>query len=330
MTALSRMLRRCGAGAGGAAPSREEATVEGRVSVVIPLFNHAPFIAEAVASALTQGLLLRELIVVDDGSTDESAAIMRRLAAQEARIVFWSQPNRGAHAAINAGLARATGELVAILNSDDRYGEGRLAALAGALDDEPDADLAASEIGFIDADGARIPNAWYDAALAFLDVSGDPGAALINGNYLMTTSNFLFRRRLPEEVGGFAPLRYAHDLDFALRLVAAGRGMALVRRPLLHYRMHGNNTISEGHDRVKLEWAAVAAFFLTQLWDRPDSAPIDWARARALEDVLDRHALTRPVHLCMAYFRRHPTDTMQHTPFLRDASFRALLAEDIR
>lgn len=109
----------------------------GRVSVVIPLYNHARYIAEAVASVLDQGELLRELIVIDDGSRDASAEVMAGLAAGDARIRFLTQENRGAHATINRGLALATGEFVTILNSDDAYLPGRFAALVRALDLDP-------------------------------------------------------------------------------------------------------------------------------------------------------------------------------------------------
>src|SRR5690242_1597747 len=91
----------------------------GKVSVVIPLYNHGRYISEAVESALAQGEIVRDVIIVDDGSRDDSVAVISSLADADARITSWSQPNRGAHAAINAGLMRATGDLLAILNSDD-------------------------------------------------------------------------------------------------------------------------------------------------------------------------------------------------------------------
>ena len=62
---------------------------------MVPLYNHARFVEAAIGSALVQGAIVREVIVVDDGSTDESAAVVGRLASAEPRIVFWSQPNRG-------------------------------------------------------------------------------------------------------------------------------------------------------------------------------------------------------------------------------------------
>ena len=292
---------------------------------MIPLYNHGRFIETAIGSALEQGAILREVIVVDDGSTDDSAAVVSRLAAAEPRIIFWSQPNRGAHAAINAGVQRATGELVAILNSDDLYAPGRLERLAAALDTEPAADLAASYVTFVDNAGQPIVNAWYDAAVGFFDRSGDMAVALVNGNFLVTTSNYLARRSLFDQIGLFAPLRYAHDLDFALRALADGKTLSFVREPLLRYRIHPSNTINETHENVRLEWAAAAAMYAVRAWDRSGPMGINWAHVVAMEEVWSRHELTRPAHLCMTYFRRYPTCTMERTPFLWDGPFRDLL-----
>ena len=296
-----------------------------KVSVVIPLYNHARYIEAAIRSALAQGPCLHELIVVDDGSTDNSATVARRLAETDRRILFWSQANRGAHAAINAGILRSSGEFVAILNSDDVYAPWRLETLLAALDADRAADLAASCISFLDEIRTIRREPWYDAALKFMDRSADLAVALVNGNFLMTTSNYLARRRLFDQIGMFAPLRYAHDLDFALRLLAEGKSIRLVRKPLLHYRMHASNTIKEAPDRVRMEWAAAAAMYAVRAWDRPGAGAFDWAQLTAMLEVWERHALTRPVSLCAAYFRRYPTDTMERTRLFDDRSFLDLL-----
>jgi glycosyltransferase involved in cell wall biosynthesis len=102
----------------------------GRVSVVVPLYNHAGYITLAIGSVLAQGEVLREVVVIDDGSTDDSARIMQGLAARDPRIRFRSQPNQGAHATINAGLAECGADCFAILNSDDIFMPSRLHTLA--------------------------------------------------------------------------------------------------------------------------------------------------------------------------------------------------------
>ncbi|WP_424139395.1 glycosyltransferase family 2 protein [Roseomonas chloroacetimidivorans] len=298
----------------------------GRVSVVIPLYNHAAYIGAAVESALAQGAVLREVIIIDDGSSDSSAETMRRIAARDPRIRFRSRPNRGAHATINEGLDEATGEFVAVLNSDDTYLPGRLDALALRLDAEPGAALAASGITFMDGNGATVENSWYRDALAFR-AGRDMGTALVNANFLMTTSNYLFRRDLPRRIGGFAALRYTHDLDFALRALALGHGIALLEQPLLRYRQHGANTISEDHRKVRLEWAASAAAYLTLLWDRPGAPEPDWDAAGGVTEVLRQHELTRMVLPCMAYLRRHGGGRLDASPLLADEAFRARMLE---
>ena len=301
----------------------------GRVSVVVPLYNHARYVAEAVRSALAQGPALREVVVVDDGSTDGSAGALLDACGDDPRIVLWSQPNRGAHAAINAGLLRATGDVLAVLNSDDVYAPDRLDRLLAALDADPEADLAATGLRFMDEAGAPVANAWYDEALAFHRGSDDLGAALLNANFVMTTSNMAFRRGLLDRIGLFAPLRYAHDLDFLLRAAARGRRLALLLdEPLLSYRMHPANTIKEEHAAVRAEWAAVAAAFLDELSAAP--VPQDWSRLQAVGAVLDRHKLLPAVQLCSAYLRRRAAGSgLERAPMLADADFRAALRSSV-
>ena len=297
----------------------------GRVSVVVPLYNHAGYIEQAVASVLAQGALVRDLLVIDDGSTDESATVMARLAARDGRIRFERQANRGAHATLNTALARCDGELLAILNSDDAWRPGRLSALAAALDADDGLDIAASGIGFIDAEGAARGNDWYEAAWRAPSDGTALGVALLSGNFLMTTSNLLFRRAAWDAIGGFAALRYAHDLDWLLRALALGHRIAIVDRKLLDYRMHDRNTISEDHQAVRTEWAMAAAAYLTTLWDRPGAPPIDWPHAAAAQAVLREHQLDRAVGPCMAYLRRHGAQALDRSPMLADGPFRALV-----
>ena len=297
------------------------------VSIIIPLYNHARFIAKSLESATAQGGWVREIVVVDDGSSDGSASVLPGLCELEPRIIFWSQKNRGAHAAINSGLLRATGDYLAILNSDDMYSGERLGTLVAALEADPSADIAASGVGFLDEAGRPVINRWHAAAVEFFERCGDIALALINGNFLMSTSNFLFRRRLLDEIGLFAPLRYAHDLDFALRVIAYRKRFALVKQPLLYYRLHADNTIREDHGNVRLEWAMVTAFFLTRIWDHAPCGSVDWKQASAIEDVLQHHNLTRAVHHCMTYLRHHPTETIERNPLLLDHAFHAFLQD---
>lgn len=289
----------------------------GRVSVVIPLYNHASYIGEAVESVLSQGDAVGELIVIDDGSRDESVATMSRLAHLDPRIRFEAQENRGAHATINRGLRMARGEYLAILNSDDAYEAGRLSQLVRALDIDEGSAIACSAIAFMDGAGMIVGNSWFDAALANYKEVRDLGLAIIDANFAMTTSNMLLRRSLVEAIGGFAPLRYAHDMEFLLRAAALGYRLAFVDRKLLRYRFHASNTISEDHLRVRLDWAICAAFFIHLVWQRGRSE--DRTRRLAVEAVLDRHELRRAVDVCLPRLARSGAANLEMSGILEDA-----------
>lgn len=253
-----------------------------RVSVVIPSYNHAAFVVEAARSVLGQTLADLELVVVDDGSTDDSLAVLRGLA--DARLHVHQQPNQGAHAAINAGLARARGEVLAVLNSDDAYHPERLARAVAALDADPAAGLVGSHIEVVDAAGHRLGIKHGPRDLApwplphperSFRAGDDLRAALLTENFWSTTSNFVFRRALWERVGPFRPLRFTHDWDFALRAAALAPAV-LLPEPLLRYRVHDANTIRSDRAAMVFEicWC-LAVHLPAALADRAwaDAAP---------------------------------------------------------
>ena len=132
-------------------------------SVIIPSFNHAQFIEEAVRSVLCQTHELLELIIVDDGSTDDSVEVLRGIRDPRMRIV--RQQNQGAHAAINNGFALATSEILCILNSDDTFHPRRIERALKVFREEPDAKLVCSWINTVDTSGKSlgIKRGWLDA-----------------------------------------------------------------------------------------------------------------------------------------------------------------------
>ncbi|WP_238547824.1 glycosyltransferase family 2 protein [Meridianimarinicoccus roseus] len=291
---------------------------EGRVSVVIPLYNHADYIRQAVRSVLEQGALVQELIVIDDGSKDSSASIMRELAAGDDRIRFLTQENSGAHATINRGLEMAEAEFVTVLNSDDYYAPGRFAALIRALDLDAGADIAGSGIGFVDGDGQQIENPWLNDAIDNYKRKRNLGLALMDYNFLMTTSNFFMRRSLLDRIGNFSPLRYTHDMEFALRCAARRVRLCFLDRPLMMYRFHGANTISEDHAKVRVEWALSAAVYihLAQMGSHP--VPDD--QVARCHEVLDRHGLLRAARYAVDELRTRGADRVTDT-LITDTGF---------
>lgn len=291
------------------------------VSIVIPLYNHGKYIAETLYSVLQQSYPAKEIIVVDDGSRDDCGSIVKALALNNENIVFWRQPNRGAHNAINSGVMRATSDIVMILNSDDIYHKDRLMHVERAFR-EKNADAVFTDLDYCDGDSKPIEFEWHRNAMADFKRSKVFDESLINGNFIATTSNIAFKRDSVESLGLFSNLRYAHDLDFFLRLALQGRKVVHIERPLATYRLHGSNTISEGHDRVRLEWIAVTGWYLAAL-----ARQKGWGEINRFMPVLERHSLLRPLLPVVAYFYDSQAMTMEGHRFFEDEAFRAALVD---
>ncbi len=224
------------------------------ISVLIPSYNHGRFIEEAVGSVLDPALSDIEVVIVDDGSTDDTKQRLRGLS-RDHRVQFFEQENRGTHAALNRAIEIAGGEFLFILNSDDVFPPERIPRLIGELRAHPEAVIAASWIQIIDDEGIElgIKEGWHNlppwpppSPGPYLSELGDPVMALLETNYVSTTSNLAIRRSILDQNNlRFQPLRYAHDWDFILSMCHHGP-LVLVPEPLIKYRVHASNTIKEG------------------------------------------------------------------------------------
>ena len=261
------------------------------VSVVIPAYNHARYLAAAIDSALAQTYAPVELIVVDDGSTDDTPRV---LAAYGDRIRVIRQPNQGAGAARNAGLAASRGEYVAFLDSDDIWLPRKLELQMARFDADPDLGLVHCGAETIDEEGRTIGylldglEGWVASDLLRLDreVMG-PG------------SDIVVPRRVAEEVGGFDErLPPSEDWDFSYRIAARYR-VGYVAEPLIRYRQHGGGI----HLNIpKMEKSMLIA--LEKAFASPD------ASVQALRDYTYGR-LHRILAGC--YFRaRRPRDFVRH------------------
>jgi glycosyltransferase involved in cell wall biosynthesis len=277
-----------------------------RVSVIVPSYNHAQYIEEAVDSVLNDQIGDLELIVIDDGSADASVEILSRYA-DDPRVTIQSQANQGAHAALNRGLALASGEYMMILNSDDAYGHGRVSRCVDLLDRSPEMSMACTWIQVIDRHGAdlgikqayrNMPPWPLPGAGPYLSDTDEPSFAILEANFVATTSNIAFRRSLVRDHGAsFHPLRYAHDWDFILGAMAHG-DLAVIEEPLVRYRVHETNTIREGQQAdqgqglMRFEVLWVVAKHLEQMCER-------WVRrGRDRQDFMRRVASSLPDFGC--------------------------------
>lgn len=246
-------------------------------SVGIPVYNHARYLHTAVQSCLASALV-KEVLLVDDGSSDASAAVVAELAAAHPRLIrnlSESPPiNRGAHARLNQLCGAASQPWVAILNSDDFFPAHRF-ELAQLLIRSNPCDLLAGAILIVDEQdrviGTKrgITEPEYPCPLAE-SLNGplqteELRLLLCSQNLIATTSNILFRKSLFEKIGGFADLRYAHDWEFALRATMAGRCL-WTPNFLTCYRLHETNTIKEQSTHVDGE---IVRFFYRFLADYP-------------------------------------------------------------
>lgn len=236
------------------------------VSVIIPLYNHEPFVREAIESVLSQSFSDVELIVINDGSTDRSEAVVKEI--KDDRITYLAQANQGAAKTINRGVHLARGEYVSILNSDDCYDRTRLEEALKVLEADRALQAVFSHIEVIDGEGTSIrllrgaEENWSqrDPATSFKGAN-DIVLDLLAGNFLLTTSNLFCRRAVFDVVGKFANLRYTHDYDFFLRLCHR-YNVRVIDAPLLKYRIHAANSLKQSEADVKFEIGLLLTTFL--------------------------------------------------------------------
>jgi glycosyltransferase involved in cell wall biosynthesis len=293
------------------------------VSVVIPVYNHGRFVGAAIESVLSQVVRPREILCIDDGSTDSSARVVQAMAEHHPSVRFWSRSNRGASRTINEGIREARSQYLAFLNSDDLYHSERLCRCLAVLEEDPGVTAVATGISFVDENDNAIRYPWYEETHAFYEKIGDLGLALVNGNFLMTTSNLVARRAVFDEIGGFDDLRYAHDLDFFLRLLAHGKHLTVLPERLLTYRVHGSNTISEAPLDMSLETAVVVAFFVRRLASLQGESHHDPHYLSRLLEVTERNQWTRLVSLSLLHAQREGESGSSPAACLADPAFRS-------
>jgi glycosyltransferase involved in cell wall biosynthesis len=207
------------------------------VDVVIPAFNAAPFLAEAIDSALRETGVNPSVIVVDDGSTDETPSIV---APYLNRIRYVRQPREGQAAARNRGLRLGQSPYVAFLDADDYYVPGGLASALGTLAARQDLGAVQGGVVEVDASGARLRT-----LEVWRNVPGFDLETCIRRKPVWLQA-LLLRREWAERVDGFdVALRWAEDVDFLIRLVAAGCLVEWLRVPIGCYRQHDRSLTSQ-------------------------------------------------------------------------------------
>ena len=201
------------------------------ISVIIPCRNSAKTLASTLGSVISQTFEDWEAIVVDDGSTDETAELLAAIARTDNRIRVVGGKSKGVSAARNLGLRFAKSNLIAFLDSDDVWEPARLSMLVWLLNDNPDAGIAYSQFAFFNEKPGDCPTR-STVPVAPLDV-----VDLLKENLVGTMSNVIVRRHVLNAVGTFREdMAHGEDREWLVRAAARGFKICGLNQTLLHYR----------------------------------------------------------------------------------------------
>lgn len=214
-----------------------------RISAVIPTYNNAAYILRAIASIHAQTFLVDEIIVIDDGSSDNTEHVI----ASVPNVRYFRQSNSGPSAARNRGVEMATGEWIAFLDADDEWTPNKIKLQLEALDKHPELALIASDMAEIDENNRiLVPSvlAQHGLLADFETWNGAPIPAalahLVKKNFI-PTGTVLVRRDLIRAIGGFnQDIRYGEDLLLWAR-IAARHPIACLPVVTMRRRRHDNN-----------------------------------------------------------------------------------------
>jgi glycosyltransferase involved in cell wall biosynthesis len=241
-----------------------------RVSVLIPSYNHAPYLPAALQSVFDQTYRDYEIVVVDDGSTDGSVEILQGYGD---RIRLFMQANRGTYPTLNRCIAESQGAYLAILNSDDLWAPTKLEKQVALLEAHPEVGLVHTGGYFIDAQGNILPG----NPLGFewpRTPTGNIIEALVRCNKIIASS-VLVRRECFERLGGFREdLFGSGDWEMWFR-IALEWDIGYIDEPLTMYRVHGANASFQHRrvyeDDVKVRTETIHANE-SRLWQRATDA----------------------------------------------------------
>lgn len=239
------------------------------VSVVVPCFDASATIASSLESILRQSYTDFEVVWVDDGSTDDSAALVRSYAEKDGRIRLLCCEHRGIVGALQHGCAAARGRYIARMDADDLAYPDRLAKQVSFLENEPDVGLCGTQVRTVGegiGTGRMRYEAWINEVVTHEDMQRE-----IFVECPIPHPTLMIRKDVFESVGGYEDRGWAEDYDLIMRCYEAGVRMGKVREPLLDWRNEPGR-LSATHERYGLSnFRALKRRYLFQtfLKDRP-------------------------------------------------------------
>lgn len=231
------------------------------VSTVIPVFNRSAMLRQAVASVIAQTYRPIEIVIVEDGSTDDTAAVADELAAEHRDIIrVLHRPNGGPGAAREAGRLAARGAFLQYLDSDDLLLPRKFALQVAALDAQPDAGIAYGPVRYRDENGSEVACDWKPAN----QVQRTIFPSFLIARWWETLSP-LYRRSVTDAVGPWTTLRLEEDWEYDCRAGALGVTLARVEEVIGEHRDHSDGRLSRGagNDPVRLRDRCLAHELIT-------------------------------------------------------------------
>ena len=230
-------------------------TEPGRVSVIVPVYNRPQMLRQAVASALTQTYRDLEVIIVDDGSTDDTPRVIEELCESDFRIRSIRRPNGGPGLAREAGRQEARGEFIQYLDSDDLLLPRKFELQVAALRAHPECGIAYGLTRYRNAAGEEIPCTWKE-----------PNAVreTMFPSFLLArwweTATPLYRRSITDAAGPWTDLRLEEDWEYDARIASLGVRLAFVPEYVAEHRDHPDDRLSRGAglEPRRLRWRATA------------------------------------------------------------------------
>ena len=209
------------------------------VTVIIASYNHSPYIEQSIQSVLDQTYPNIELLVIDDGSPDDSVERIQRLQ-QAHGFDFRVQQNQGLTNTLNGAIARAKGSLIVPFGSDDIMMPDRIAVQVGYMDGKPEVGICAGNIELIDADGNLFPEKRQRRDVPFRRLDFED--MFLERKPYPPAPTLMIRREALDKVGGFDPQIRLEDLYIELKITHAGYFIDGLNVVMARYRKHATNS----------------------------------------------------------------------------------------